>query len=95
MAGEREMNATKEISPWQFTMFRIVFGIYLAWHFAALIPFGAELFSNEGVLPKASQNLTYRAFPNLLAILDSPSQVRAILGGLVLISTFLTSGCCW
>jgi hypothetical protein len=72
------MNGT--ISSRQFAFFRIDFGLYLAWHFLALIPYGTELFSSQGVLPKAEANLTYRAFPNLLAFADSPLQVTAFLG---------------
>jgi hypothetical protein len=68
------------ISSRQFALFRIVFGLYLAWHFVALIPYGPELFSSKGVLPEASANLTYRAFPNLLAIAGSPLQVTILLG---------------
>ena len=86
------MKARKEMSPWQFTIFRIVLGVYLAWHFAALIPYGAELFSNEGVLPNASANLTYRAFPNLLAFADAPNQVRMFLAVLVGLSCCFALG---
>src|SRR5688500_20060855 len=86
------MNSTKEISPWQFAIFRIALGVYLMWHVAALIPYGAELFSNQGVLPNASSNLTYRAFPNLLAFADAPNQVRFFLVALVGLALCFTVG---
>lgn len=75
----RAMNQVKNISPRQFIVFRIVFGVYLAWHFAALVPYSAELFSNAGVIPEARFNLTHRAFPNLLAIADAPWQVTTLM----------------
>src|SRR5687767_8164003 len=92
MAAERAMKPTKNISGWQFAAFRIGFGIYLAWHFAALIPYARELFSAEGVLPQASLNLTYRAFPNVLAWADAVWQVQIFLGMLTLAAVALAIG---
>ena len=56
----------KPMSPWQFTIFRIVFGLYLAVHFAGLAPWAAELFGAHGVMPDASLNPTHGLFPNPL-----------------------------
>ena len=59
----------------QFTFFRILFGSFLTWHFLALIPYGTELFSNEGLIGDASLNPTYGLFPNPLYIFDGPLAV--------------------
>src|SRR5438105_2158801 len=40
------MHTMMPISPRQFVTFRIVLGVYLGVHFAQLIPFGVELFSD-------------------------------------------------
>ncbi len=86
------MHAVAPITGRQFAVFRIVFGLYLAVHFAHLIPWGAELFSREGFLGDASLSPTYGVFPNVLAVWDSPWAVRAFLGALVGLSLLLTLG---
>lgn len=63
----------------QYSVFRALFGIYLAIHFAALVPYGAELFSNQGALGDASASPLIHAFPNVLALVDSPAFVAAFL----------------
>ena len=81
-----------EISRQQFAIFRIALGLYLALHFAQLIPYGSELFSNAGMLPQAQLNLTYRIFPNPLAVWDSPACITAFLAGLTLLSVGFAVG---
>jgi hypothetical protein len=78
------MKSTKNLSAWQFAVFRIVFGFYLAWHFAALLPYAGELFSANGVLPRYELNLTHKAFPDVLAIADKPWQVQTFIALLLL-----------
>jgi len=63
----------------QYSVYRAIFGLYLLLHFAALLPWGTELFSNQGLLPEASLSPLTRAFPNLLACFDSPPVVTALL----------------
>ncbi len=63
----------------QFGLFRILFGSFLAWHFLALIPYGTELFSNQGLISDASLNPTFGIFPNPLYLWDQPSHVLAFL----------------
>jgi hypothetical protein len=63
----------------QFTIFRFVFGVYLAEHFAALVPYGPELFSNRGVIPDARLNLTFGILPNVLEHCESPTFVSTFL----------------
>lgn len=67
------------ISARQFAIFRVVLGTYLAIHFAQLIPYAAELFSNRGVLANARLNFTYGILPNLLEHWDSPALATAFL----------------
>jgi hypothetical protein len=82
----------KSISPRQFAIFRIVLGTYLAFHFTQLIPYGTELFSNQGVFATPSLNFTYRIFPNPLEYWDSPAFVTAFLIILVLLAITFASG---
>jgi hypothetical protein len=61
-----------------YSLVRWVLGLYLAVHFAQLVPWGPELFSSQGVLPDASLSPLAR-FPNLLAAWDAPALVTAML----------------
>lgn len=76
----------------QFAWFRIVFGSYLAVHFAHLVPWGAELFSRDGVIPRASLNPTHGILPNVLAWWDSPAFVTVFLVLLVGLSVLFALG---
>ncbi len=72
----------------QYSVFRAAFGAYLAVHFAQLVPWGAEVFSSEGVLPARASPLL-AAFPNVLRLDDSPAMVTALLvAGVVLAIAF-------
>lgn len=81
----------KQISARQFALFRIGLGLYLAIHFIQLLPYGAELFSNRGMLPSARLNLTF--FPNPLAYWDSPGCIAAFLACLTIVSLGFAAGC--
>lgn len=63
----------------QFAIFRFLFGSYLTWHFIALLPYGTELFSNEGVMKDPSLNPTFGIFPNPLYLWDSPRAIMCFL----------------
>jgi hypothetical protein len=76
----------------QFAAFRIAFGLYLALHFAHLIPWGRELFSAEGVLADAALSPTYGVLPNVLVWWDSPAAVTAFLSTLVALSALFALG---
>ena len=76
----------------QFATFRIALGAYLAVHFAHLMPWSAELFSNQGVLPKASLNPIHGILPNVLAWWDSPATVMAFLSALIVCSLLFALG---
>jgi predicted DCC family thiol-disulfide oxidoreductase YuxK len=62
----------KRYSPGQFALFRVVFGVWLAWHFAELAPWAAELFSAEGTLPDPALNPINGLLPNPLAWIGAP-----------------------
>ena len=73
----------------QYSLYRFVFGAYLVIHFAQLLPWGAELFSNRGMLPDADASPLYPLFPNLLFVADAPFVVAALLAtGLGLAACF-------
>jgi predicted DCC family thiol-disulfide oxidoreductase YuxK len=76
----------------QYSVVRALLGTYLAAHFAMLVPYGAELFSNHGVLPDASASPLIGAFPNLLALHDEPWLVLAMLGAAALAGVLLAAG---
>jgi predicted DCC family thiol-disulfide oxidoreductase YuxK len=63
----------------QYTFFRGLLGAYLFVHFVHLLPWGAELFSNRGMLPDAGASPLFHLFPNALALSDSPLAVTALL----------------
>lgn len=57
---------------------RIALGASLAVHFVMLVPFGTEVFSSMGVFPGAASPLLH-LFPNVLALVDAPWAVGALL----------------
>ncbi len=65
----------------QYSLFRFALGIYLALHFSQLAPWGAEVFSGAGVIPRASDSPLSGLFPNVLLLWDGPVFVTAILWG--------------
>jgi predicted DCC family thiol-disulfide oxidoreductase YuxK len=64
----------------QYSLFRVLFGIYLCIHFVHLAPWSAELFSSQGMLPDGKLSPLFGLFPNLFAISDAPSFVLVVLG---------------
>ena len=81
-----------EISPYQFALFRIALGLYLALHFAHLVPYGAELFSREGIFPDPGLNFTFGILPNPLEHWDSPALVIGMLVVLTVLSLLFAAG---
>jgi hypothetical protein len=86
------VHAIAPVTARQFAWFRIVFGAYLAVHFAHLVPWGAELFSRQGVIPNATLNPTHGILPNVLAWWDSPAFVTMFLIALVALSVLFAFG---
>jgi predicted DCC family thiol-disulfide oxidoreductase YuxK len=80
----------------QYSLFRFLFGTYLVFHFAHLLPWSAELFSNQGVLPEVTaspliKNFPY--FPNVLAHWDHPTVVNGLLFTAVGLGILFAIGC--
>jgi len=63
----------------QYSIVRILLGLYLLQHFLTLLPWGAELFSSRGALANASASPLIHLFPNALAIWDHPGFVTFLL----------------
>ena len=82
----------KSISPKQFALFRVALGVYLAWHFATLVPYGPELFSDRGVFGDPRLNFTYGILPNPLERWDSPEFVTVVLVVLLCLAICLALG---
>ena len=76
----------------QFLIFRVVFGLYLVYHFLSLLPWGAELFSSKGVLPQGAMSPLFHLFPSVFLLSDSPLFVQACLVAAAIFSLFLTVG---
>ena len=79
----------------QWSIVRAALGVYLAIHFASLLPWATELFSSQGVLPDAALSPLVSGasfFPNILAWADHPIQVTGLLASGVLCSLALALG---
>lgn len=79
-------------SPFQFGMFRIVLGSYLTVHFAMLIPWAGELWSNAGMLSDPTLNFTNGLLPNLLNWVNAPGFATGFVVVLMVLSLLLTIG---
>ena len=86
------MDRIKNISPWQFACFRMLFGSYLVVHFAGLLPYGGELFSGAGLLADPKLNFTFGVLPNPLEHFHSPAFAVGFIGGLLVLSLAFTFG---
>lgn len=71
---------------------QVAFGGYLAVHFAHLVPWGAELFSSEGMLPRAADSPVAYVLPNVLTFVDHPSMVTVLLLLATLLSLVFAAG---
>lgn len=83
---------TKKYSPFQFALWRSLFGAYLAYYFLATLPYAAELYSSEGIFSNSTLNWTYGYFPNILDHFDSSFFVEGMIAILAALSLFLTVG---
>ncbi len=82
----------KTISPWQFTLFRIIFGTYLFVHFIHLVPWAGELFGKSGVLPDPTLNPTHGLFPNPLNLPLADGTLIASLIAMAVCSALFAAG---
>jgi predicted DCC family thiol-disulfide oxidoreductase YuxK len=87
------MRGVSDVTPGQFSLFRILFGAYLLQHFVFLLPDAAELFSNSGVLADPALNPTHGLFPNpLAASWAGPGFVTTFVAALAALSVMFTLG---
>ena len=63
----------------QYSFWRALLGIYLFIHFVHLLPWSAELFSGEGVLPDARLSPLAAVFPGIYSLSDAPWFIHATL----------------
>lgn len=86
------MNDRSAWTGGQYSLYRVVFGAYLFVHFAMLLPFGTELFSDRGVLADGHVSPFLTLFPNLFLISDSPGFVTAVLVAGTILALFFAAG---
>lgn len=79
-------------SAQRFAVFRVALGTFLVVHFAMLLPHAPEIFGSAGMVSDPSLIPTYRIFPNLLVLMDSPLSTRLFIGSLTLLAVALTIG---
>lgn len=84
--------SVKNFSSLQFTLFRIIFGIYLLIHFVNLLPFAADIWSSEGMLADTTLNFTYGFFPNILVYFNSPLQIELFIMLMTFLSALILTG---
>lgn len=76
----------------QFSLFRILLGIYLCIHFMDLVPWAPEVFSSEGMLSDGQLSPLIKLFPNIFLLNDSPVFVQLVIGIGALASVLLAAG---
>lgn len=76
----------------QYSVYRGIFGAYLFVHFLQLLPWGTELFSQQGVLKDGSVSPLLHLFPNVLALIDTPAFVQGLLAFAIGLSVLFALG---
>jgi predicted DCC family thiol-disulfide oxidoreductase YuxK len=76
----------------QYRLFRVVLGVYLFIHFADLLPWAGEVFSNAGMLPDAADSPLFGIVPNVLALVDTPLFVVALVAAAAVAAGALAFG---
>lgn len=76
----------------QYSLFRIIFGLYLMVHFVHLLPWAAEVFSNTGMLAEGELSPLFSLVPNILRLNDSPFAVTALVLSAVIAALAFTIG---
>ncbi len=71
-ASQTHPAATGAVTGGQYSLFRVLFGAYLAVHFWQLTPYAAELFSFAGMLPDGPLSPLFAVAPGLLRLSDAP-----------------------
>lgn len=76
-----------------YSTFRFLFGLYLAVHFADIIPYGEELFAQNGMIPRPELLPTYTNFPNLLSLIDRDAYyIGLFLGAMAVVALLFSLG---
>lgn len=75
----------------QYALFRALLGAYLLAHFAGLVAYGREVFSNEGMLADGELSPLFGILPNVLSLSDAPWAVTVVLlagavGGIAIVA---------
>lgn len=86
------MFGLKQISRWQFGLFRILLGAYLIIHYAELLPYAGELFSAAGTLGDPTLSPLFRILPSPFWISDTAAMATAVIGAGVLAGIALLLG---
>lgn len=76
----------------QYSVYRVILGLYLLQHFLGLLPWGAELFSSVGVLPVGSVSPLMHLFPNIFLLCDYPWFVSLCLSAAAVFSMLFIIG---
>ena len=76
----------------QYSVFRALLGAYLFVHFLHLLPWGAEVFSNRGMLADASASPLFGLFPSVFHLSDAPWVVNALLLAAALAAVLFAAG---
>lgn len=85
--------AADAYGPWQFTVFRVVFGAYLAVHFFALAPYAPEVFGPAGMIPDPGLLPSAGVFPNPLNLLAADAALVAAVATLGVLAVAFAVGC--
>lgn len=76
----------------QFSLFRILLGLYLCIHFLDLVPWAPEVFSSAGMLSDGGLSPLIGLFPNIFLLNDSPQFVQGVVISGVAASLLFTAG---
>jgi predicted DCC family thiol-disulfide oxidoreductase YuxK len=78
----------------QYSFWRALLGVYLFIHFIHLLPWSAELFSSEGLLPDRRLSPLAAVFPGIYAMSDAPWFIHATLSVAAAAALAFAAGWC-
>lgn len=81
---------TTPISIRQFTIYRVILGLYLTYHFIEIYPDSVELFSKEGAITNVEFLPSYNKLPIFLFNNDSPTIVKTYVLSLIIAAILFT-----
>lgn len=76
----------------RYSIYRALLGAFLVVHFAMLLPYGAEVFGEGGLLASASLSPYFGVLPNPLAYFDSAMSIAIFLSAGVLCGVAVAIG---